>query len=152
MVSWLRFVHRRQINTMKAVRGTLGLLIILGVRFLLFVSGGRFSRSTSITPLLEINPCSLCRTATFLGRNEVQGDYREAASALGLPTEQTGTHSCRVACATWLYQAGYSIDFIKRHARWVGDSVHVYLWEGSGLHGMVKKMSAVEFTLHTHIF
>ena len=87
-----------------------------------------------------------------LGRNEVQGDYREAASALGLPTEQIGTHSCRVACATWLYQAGYSIDFIKRHARWVGDSVHVYLWEGSGLHGMVKKMSSVEFTLHTHIF
>ena len=36
-----------------------------------------------------------------LGRNEVQGDFREAASALGLPTEQIGTHSCRVACATW---------------------------------------------------
>ena len=30
--------------------------------------------------------------------------------------------------------------------------MHVYLWEGSGLHGMVQKMSAVGFTLHTHIF
>ena len=30
--------------------------------------------------------------------------------------------------------------------------MHVYLWEGSGLHGMVKKMSEVKFTLHTHIF
>ena len=96
---------------------------------------------------------ALCWPSTVRWRNsQVQGDYREAASALGLPTEQIGTHSCRVACATWLYQSGYSIDFIKRHARWVGDSVHVYLWEGSGLHGMVKKMSAVEFTLHTHIF
>ena len=65
------------------------MLIILGVRFLRFVSGGRFSRSTSITPLLEISPCSLCRTATCLGRNEVQGDYREAASALGLRPNRT---------------------------------------------------------------
>ena len=86
-----------------------------------------------------------------LGRVEVQSDYREAAAALGLPTEKIGTHSCRVACATWLYQAGYAIDFIKRHARWVGDSVHVYLWEGSGFHDMVKTMSAVKFKLHLHV-
>ena len=139
---------------MKGVRGTLGLLTILGVRFLRFGSGGRFSRSTSITPLLASRdqPMFTLPDGHVLGRNEVQGDYREAASALGLPTEQIGTHSWRVACATWLYQAGCSIDFIKRHARWVGDSVHVYLWEGSGPHGMVKKMSAVEFTLHTYIF
>ena len=86
-----------------------------------------------------------------LGRVEVQSDYREAAAALGLPTERIGTHSCRVACATWLYQAGYSIDFTKRHARWLGNSVHVYLWEGSGLHDMVKKMSEVKFKLHLHV-
>lgn len=87
-----------------------------------------------------------------LGRSEVQLDYRAAAAALGLPTENIGTHSCRVSCATWLYQAGYDIEYIKRHARWAGNSVHVYLWEGSGHHDMVKKMSEVKFKLHLHVF
>ena len=86
-----------------------------------------------------------------LGRNEMQNDFRLAAKALDLPTEKIGTHSCRVSCATWLYQAGYGIEFIKRHARWLGNSVHVYLWEGSGLHGMIKDMSEVKFKLHLHI-
>ena len=51
----------------------------------------------------------------------------------------------------WLYQAGYSIDHIKRHARWLTNAVRVYLWEGSGLHGMVKAMSEVKFQLHVHM-
>ena len=62
---------------------------------------------------------------------EFQNDFRAAAQALDLPVERIGTHSCRVACATWLYQAGYSIDYIKRHARWLTNAVHVYLWEGA---------------------
>ena len=88
-----------------------------------------------------------------LGRVEFQNDFRAAAQALDLPVERTGTHSCRVACATWLYQAGYSIDYTKRHPRWLTNSVHVYLWEweGSGLHDMVKNMSEVKFQLHVHM-
>ena len=41
-----------------------------------------------------------------LGRNEMQSDFRLAAKALDLPDDRIGTHSCRVSCATWLYQAG----------------------------------------------
>ena len=89
-----------------------------------------------------------------LGRSEMQNDFRLATQALDLPTEHiSSTHSCRVSCGTWLYQAGYYyvIEYIKRHARWRGNSVHVYLWEGSGLHSMVKDMSEVKFKLHLHI-
>ena len=86
-----------------------------------------------------------------LGRNEMQNDFRLAAQALDLPTEKIGAHSNRVSCATWLYQAGYGIEFIKRHARWLGNSVHVYLCEGSGLHDMIKDISEVKFKLHLHI-
>ena len=86
-----------------------------------------------------------------LGRVEFQNDFRAAAQALDLPVDRIGTHSCRVACATWLYQAGYSIDYIKRHARWLMNAAHVYLWEGSGLHDMVKAMSEVKFQLHVHM-
>ena len=96
-------------------------------------------------------PMFMLPSGHVLGRNEMQNDFRLAAKALDLPTEKIGTHSCRVSCATWLYQAGYGIEFIKRHARWLGNSVHVYLWEGSGLHGMIKDMSEVKFKLHLHI-
>jgi len=96
-------------------------------------------------------PMFMLPSGHALGRNEMQNDFRLAAKALDLPTEKIGTHSCRVSCATWLYQAGYGIEFIKRHARWLGNSVHVYLWEGSGLHGMIKDMSEVKFKLHLHI-
>ena len=46
-----------------------------------------------------------------LGRCEVQLDYREAAAALGLPTENIGNRSCRVLCATWMYQAGCALGW-----------------------------------------
>jgi hypothetical protein len=58
-----------------------------------------------------------------LGRNEMQNDFRLATKAPDLPTEQIGTHSCRVRVplGTWLCQAGYGIEFTKRHARWLGN-------------------------------
>ena len=86
-----------------------------------------------------------------LGRSEVQLDYRAAAAALGLPTENIGTNSFRVSCATWQYQAGYDIEYIKRNACWAGNSVDVYFWEGPGHHVMVKKMSEVKFKLHLNV-
>ena len=52
-----------------------------------------------------------------LGRAEVQADFRLAARAFDLPEDRIGAHSCRVSCATWLYQAGYSLEYIKRHGR-----------------------------------
>ena len=59
---------------------------------------------------------------------------RSAAVACGVDESRIGTHSLRVTCATWLYQAGYDLEYIKRHGRWVSNVVHVYLWEGSGFH------------------
>ena len=81
-------------------------------------------------------------------RAELQGDLRAAAVACGVDESRIGTHSLRVTCATWLYQAGYDLEYIKRHGRWVSNVVHVYLWEGSGFHDMSKRMSEVKFTLH----
>jgi integrase len=81
-------------------------------------------------------------------RTELQGDLRAAAVACGVDESRIGTHSLRVTCATWLYQAGYDLEYIKRHGRWVSNVVHVYLWEGSGFHDMSKRMSEVKFTLH----
>ena len=52
------------------------------------------------------------------GRVEMQNDLRLAAIALKLPSENIGTHSLRVSCAAWLYQAGYDLEYIKRHGRW----------------------------------
>ena len=84
------------------------------------------------------------------GRVEMQTDLRLAAIELKLPSENIGTHSLRVSCATWLYQAGYDLEYIKRHGRWASNVVHVYLWEGSGFHSMCKRMSECNFVLHTH--
>ena len=62
-----------------------------------------------------------------LGRAEQQADLREAAKAvLGSELKSADearfcTHSLRISCATWLYQAGYSIDYIKRHGRWISN-------------------------------
>ena len=81
-------------------------------------------------------------------RAELQGDLRSAAVACGVDESRIGTHSLRVTCATWLYQAGYDLEYIKRHGRWVSNVVHVYLWEGSGFHDMAKRMSETKFVLH----
>ena len=86
-----------------------------------------------------------------LGRIEVQADFRLAARAFDLPEDRIGTHSCRVSCATWLYQAEFSLGYIKRHGRWSANVAHVYLWEGTGHHGMVKRMSEVKFELHAQM-
>ena len=106
---------------------------------------GHFRPENDDTPMLTLP------SGHVLGRNATQNDFRLAAKALDLPTEKIGTHSCRVSCATWLYRAGYVIEYIKRHARWPGNSVHVYLWGGSGLQSMVKDMSEVKLKLHLHI-
>ena len=81
----------------------------------------------------------------------MQADLRAAALAFGVPEQRVGTHSLRVSCATWLYQAGYSVEHIKRHGRWVSNAVQYYLWEGSGLQGMSAAMANVEFVLHAHV-
>ena len=81
-------------------------------------------------------------------RDELQRDLRAAAVAMGVDHERIGTHSLRVSCATWLYQAGYDLEYIKRHGRWLTNSVHVYLWEGSGFHEMAKRMANAKFSLH----
>lgn len=81
-------------------------------------------------------------------RAELQGDLRSSAVACGVDESRIGTHSLRVTCATWLYQAGYDLEYIKRHGRWVSNVVHVYLWEGSGFHDMAKRMSESNFVLH----
>ena len=69
------------------------------------------------------------------GRVEMQTDLRLAAIALKLPSENIGTHSLRVSCATWLYQAGYDLEYIKRHGRWASNVVHVYTHSnGTNIH------------------
>ena len=86
-----------------------------------------------------------------LTREELQADLRLGTTELGLPADRVGTHSLRVSCATWLYQAGYELECIKRHGRWVSNVVHVYLWEGSGFNDMAKKMSEAKFVLHANL-
>jgi len=100
---------------------------------------------------LSERPMFVLPNGKVLSRAEVQSDFRLAARAFGLPDERIGTHSCRVACATWLYQADYSIEYIKRHGRWNTNVAHVYLWEGTGHHDLVKRMSEVKFKLHAHM-
>ena len=85
-----------------------------------------------------------------LRREDMQHDLREAASALGIDEQRMGTHSLRVGGATWLYQAGYDIEVIKRHGRWTSNVVHVYLWEGSGHSDLCQRMANVKFALHVH--
>ena len=96
-------------------------------------------------------PMFVMPNGKVLGRIEVQADFRLAARAFDIPEERIGTHSCRVSCATWLYQADYSLEYIKRHGRWSTNVAHVYLWEGTGHHDMVKRMSEVKFKLHAHM-
>ena len=69
----------------------------------------------------------------------------------GLSDENIGTHSLRVSCATWLYQAGYDLENTKSHGRWASNVVHVYFWEGYGFHAMCKKMSECKFVLRTNV-
>ena len=88
----------------------------------------------------DIVPMFTMPDGRVLGRVVMQNDLRRSALLAGLSDENIGTHSLRVSCATWLYQAGYDIENIKRHGRWASNVVHVYLWEGSGFHTMCKKM------------
>ena len=97
------------------------------------------------------DPLFLLPNGRLLTRAEMQSDLRVAAVAFGVSEQRVGTHSLRVSCATWLYQAGYSVEHIKRHGRWVSNAVHYYLWEGSGLQGMAKAMANVDFVLHAHL-
>ena len=83
-----------------------------------------------------------------ISREDLQADLRLGTAAMGLTPSRIGTHSLRVSCATWMYQAKYDLEYIKRHGRWVSNVVHVYLWEGSGFHDMAKRMSSVSFTFH----
>jgi integrase len=84
-------------------------------------------------------------------REEMQHDLREAAVDCEIDEQRFGTHSWRVSGATWLYQAGYDIETIKRHGRWTSGVVHVYLWEGTGQQGLAAKMSAVDFVIHAQL-
>ena len=84
-------------------------------------------------------------------REAMQQDLRDAATALGIDAQRYGTHSLRIAGATWLYQVGTDIEVIKRHGRWTSNVVHVYLWEGSGHASLAKNMANVDFALHVHI-
>ena len=99
----------------------------------------------------DVVPMFTMPDGRVLGRTEMQNDLRHAALLAGLSDENIGTHSLRVSCATWLYQAGYDLEYIKRHGRWASNVVHVYLWEGSGFHTMCKKMSECKFVLHTNV-
>jgi site-specific DNA-cytosine methylase/integrase len=99
----------------------------------------------------DVVPMFTMPDGRVLGRTEMQNDLRHAALLAGLSDENIGTHSLRVSCATWLYQAGYDLEYIKRHGRWASNVVHVYLWEGSGFHAMCKKMSECKFVLHTNV-
>ena len=99
----------------------------------------------------DVVPMFTMPDGRVLGRTEMQNDLRRAALLAGLSDENIGTHSLRVSCATWLYQAGYDLEYIKRHGRWASNVVHVYLWEGSGFHTMCKKMSECKFVLHTNV-
>ena len=83
-------------------------------------------------------------------REQMQQDLRDAAVALKIEEQRFGTHSLRIAGATWMYQAGVDIEIIKRHGRWTSGVVHVYLWEGSGHAGLAAKMAVVDFALHAH--
>ena len=83
-------------------------------------------------------------------REQMQEDLRDAAAALKIDAQRMGTHSLRIAGATWMYQAGVDIELIKRHGRWTSGVVHVYLWEGSGHAGLAAKMANVDFALHAH--
>ena len=98
----------------------------------------------------DVVPMFTMPDGRVFGRVEMQNDLRLAAIALKLPGENIGTHSLQVTCATWLYQAGYDLEYISRHGRWASNVVHVYLWEGSGFHYMCKRMSECNFVLHTH--
>lgn len=84
-------------------------------------------------------------------REEMQHDLRDAAVECGIDEQRFGTHSWRVSGATWMYQAGYDIEMIKRHGRWSSNVVHVYLWEGSGHSGLAARMAAVDFVIHAQL-
>ena len=85
-------------------------------------------------------------------RELMQADLRKAAVREGITDPKViGTHSLRVTCATWLYQAGYDIGYIKRHGRWTSDVVHVYLWEGEGRAGVAEKMAKADYKVHAHL-
>ena len=105
---------------------------------------GHFSRCDD-TPFFTMP------NGAVLTREELQADLRLGTTELGLPANRVGTHSLRVSCATWMYQAGYELEYIKRHARWVTNVVHVYLWEGSGFNDMAKRMSEAKFVLHANL-
>lgn len=84
-------------------------------------------------------------------REAMQQDLRDAATALKIDAQRYGTHSLRIAGATWMYQVGKDIEVIKRHGRWTSNVVHVYLWEGSGHASLAKDMANVDFALHVHM-
>ena len=84
-------------------------------------------------------------------REEMQHDLRDAAVRCEIDEQRFGTHSWRVSGATWMYQAGYDIETIKRHGRWTSNVVHVYLWEGSGHSGLAAKMADVDFVVHAQM-
>lgn len=83
-------------------------------------------------------------------RKDVQALLMEAAAATGIPPHLIGSHSQRHGGASALYNAGYTVEKIKRFGRWTSDCVHIYLWEGNeATEGMVDAMSRAEFTLNT---
>ena len=98
----------------------------------------------SATPLFTLLSGKVMR------REQMQDDLRSAAADLGINEQRMGTHSLRIAGATWMYQSGVDIEVIKRHGRWTSGVVHVYLWEGTGHSGLSSKMAQVDFTLHAH--
>ena len=72
-----------------------------------------------------------------------------AAVALGMKPERVATHSLRIGMVTWMYQAGFGLETIKRQGRWTSNVVHVYLWEGTGqASSIAERMASVDFVLH----
>ena len=61
--------------------------------------GRRLLASERLQKHLRKPPALFVRNALRLGTVE-----------LGLPANRVGTHSLRVSCATWLYQAGYDLE------------------------------------------
>jgi len=65
-----------------------------------------------------------------LSRDAVVDALRPAASALGVPPESLSVISLRAGGASAMWDAGFSVDEIKRRGRWASECWRIYTWEG----------------------
>ena len=110
-----------------------------------------------VRPELQMQPenflfCYPAGSKKLLGRRRIQLLLKTAALACNIPKHLVGSHSQRSGGATALWQAGYSIDYIKRFGRWTSDCVQLYLWDGQErTAGVADAMASVRYTLHTEV-